>query len=59
MVVVDGGEYVIETWFRWAYMVGWAGFFMTFCTFVLAAIADIDYLIKRHRTPSDINGTYA
>merc|ERR1712179_661172 len=35
MVVVDGGEFVIETWLRWSYMVGWAGAFLTLCTIVL------------------------
>ena len=60
MVVVDGGEYVIETWFRWSYMVGWAGFFFTFATLVLAVITDIDNTFKRQKhTLLDRNETYA
>ena len=46
--IIEGGEYKIETWLRWSYMVGWAGVFMTLVTLICAILSDLINLSKRH-----------
>lgn len=45
--IIEGGEYKIETWLRWSYMVGWAGCFMTLCALICAVLSDLINMFKR------------
>jgi len=45
--IIEGGEYKIETWLRWSYMVGWAGVFMTLCSLICAILSDLVNMTRR------------
>ena len=45
--LIDGGEYKIETWLRWSYMVGWAGVLMSLITVICAILSDIVNMATR------------
>ena len=45
--IIDGGEYKMETWLRWSYMVGWAGVFMSLVTIICAILSDIINMATR------------